>query len=399
MAKLVVHQDKIDDVQAFIKICPFGAMVEKDGKVELTAACRMCRLCVKKGPKGAMEYVEDEKKPTVDKSKWRGIAVYVDHVEGRIHPVTYELLGKARELAEKISQPVYALFLGSEITKEAEELQHYGVDKVFVCDKEELKDFKIETYATAFAHFVDMVHPAAILVGATPVGRQLAPRCAARFRTGLTADCTVLDIHENSDLVQIRPAFGGNIMAEILTPNHRPQMATVRYKVMDAPKRSPEKSGVIETFDVPTEELGSHVEVLRVTKKEKEKSIEMADVLVVAGRGLKKKEDVALLQELADELGGEVACTRPMVENGWFDAKHQIGLSGRTVRPKLIITCGVSGAIQFVAGMNNSDTIVAINTDPKASIFKTANYAIVGDLYEVIPKLLSDIREGKGENA
>ena len=136
-----------------------------------------------------------------------------------------------------------------------------------------------------------------------------------------------------------------------------------------------------------------------MTKKEKEKSIEMADVLVVAGRGLKKKEDIALLQELADELGGEVACTRPMVESGWFDAKHQIGLSGRTVRPKLIITCGVSGAIQFVAGMNNSDTIVAINTDPKASIFKTANYAIVGDLYEVIPKLLSDIREGKGENA
>ena len=399
MAKLVVHQDKIDDVQAFIKICPFGAMVEKDGKVELTAACRMCRLCVKKGPKGAMEYVEDEKKPTVDKSKWRGIAVYVDHVEGRIHPVTYELLGKARELAEKISQPVYALFLGSEITKEAEELQHYGVDKVFVCDKEELKDFKIETYATAFEHFVKMVHPAAILVGATPVGRQLAPRCAARFRTGLTADRTVLDIHENSDLVQIRPAFGGNIMAEILTPNHRPQMATVRYKVMDAPKRSSDKSGEIVTFDVPTEELGSHVDVLRVTKKEKEKSIEMADVLVVAGRGLKKKEDIALLQELADELGGEVACTRPMVESGWFDAKHQIGLSGRTVRPKLIITCGVSGAIQFVAGMNNSDTIVAINTDPKASIFKTANYAIVGDLYEVIPKLLSDIREGKGENA
>ena len=209
----------------------------------------------------------------------------------------------------------------------------------------------------------------------------------------------MLDIHENSDLVQIRPAFGGNIMAEILTPNHRPQMATVRYKVMDAPKRSSDKSGEIVTFDVPTEELGSHVDVLRVTKKEKEKSIEMADVLVVAGRGLKKKEDIALLQELADELGGEVACTRPMVENGWFDAKHQIGLSGRTVRPKLIITCGVSGAIQFVAGMNNSDTIVAINTDPKASIFKTANYAIVGDLYEVIPKLLSDIREGKGENA
>ena len=399
MAKLIVHQDKIDDVQSFIKICPFGAMVENDGKVELTAACRMCRLCVKKGPKGAMEYVEDEKKPTVDKSKWRGIAVYGDHVEGRIHPVTYELLGKARELAEKISQPVYALFLGSEITKEAEELLHYGADKVFVCDKDELKDFKIETYAKAFEHFVNDVPPAAILAPATPVGRQLAPRVAARFRTGLTADCTVLDIHASSDLVQIRPAFGGNIMAEILTPNHRPQMATVRYKVMDAPKRTSDAHGEVVPFDVPTEELGSHVDVLRVTKKAKEQSIETADVLVVAGRGIKKKEDIGLLRELADLLGGQVACTRPLVENGWFDAKHQIGLSGRTVRPKLIITCGVSGAIQFVAGMNHSENIVAINQDAKAAIFKTANYTIVGDLYEVVPRLISDIREGKGDIA
>ena len=399
MAKLIVHQDKIDDVQSFIKICPFGAMVETDGKVELTAACRMCRLCVKKGPKGAMEYVEEESRPTVDKGQWRGIAVYVDHVEGRIHPVTYELLGKARELADKISQPVYALFLGSEITQEAEELLHYGADKIFVCDAEELKDFKIETYAKAFEHFVKDVQPTAILVGATPVGRQLAPRVAARFRTGLTADCTVLDIHENSDLVQIRPAFGGNIMAEILTPNHRPQMATVRYKVMDAPKRTSDAHGEIVPFRVPTEELGSHVDVLRVTKKEKETSIEMADVLVVAGRGVKKKEDIAMLEALADALGGEVACTRPLGENGWFDAKHQIGLSGRTVRPKLIITCGVSGAIQFVAGMNHAENIVAINKDPKAAIFKTANYTIVGDLYAVVPRLIDDIRAGKGETA
>jgi len=398
MPKLIVHQDKITDMQAMIKICPFGAMSEVDGKLEISAACRMCKLCVKKGQPGACEYVEDEVKETVDKSKWNGIVVYVDHVDGRIHPVTYELLGKAKELAQKptTKQPVYAVFIGSGIKDKAEEVLHYGADKVFVCDQPELKEFTNETYARAFEEFVNKVHPCAILVGATPVGRQLAPRVAARFQTGLTADCTILDMHENTDLVQIRPAFGGNIMAEILTPNNRPQMCTVRYKIMEAPQRSAEVSGTIEEFSVPAKELVSGTQVLGITKKPKEKSIENADVLVVAGRGVKKKEDLDLIRQLADALGGEIACSRPLVEGSWLDAKHQIGLSGRTVRPKLIITCGVSGAIQFVAGMNNSDNIFAINTDPKASIFKVANYAVVGDLYEVIPKLIEKVKAGEG---
>lgn len=395
MGKLIVHQDKITDIQALISICPFGAMEEKNGKVEISAACRMCRLCVKKGPKGAMEFVEDAPAAAVDKSQWKGIAVYVDHVEGKIHPVTYELLGKARELAAKINHPVYAIFMGKDIRGEAHELLHYGADKVFICDKPELECFKVETYTAVFETFIQQVKPCAILVGATPVGRQLAPRVAARFKTGLTADCTVLDMHENTDLVQIRPAFGGNIMAEILTPNTRPQLATVRYKVMDAPQRTKEAHGEIAALEVPAEKLANRVEVLGITKKPKEKSIENADVLVVAGRGLKKKSDLSMLQDLADLLGGELACTRPLVEAGWLDAKHQIGLSGRTVRPKLIITCGVSGAIQFVAGMNNAENILAINSDAKASIFKVANYAIVGDLYEIVPQLTEKIKGGE----
>ena len=394
MGKLVVHQDKIQDIKALMAICPFGAMTEKDGQMEISAACRLCKLCVKKG-NGAMEFVEDEAKPQIDKSKWQGIAVYIDHVDGRIHPVSYELLGKARELADKIHQQVYALFMGHDIHAGAEELRHYGVDKVFVCDMEALGEFNMESYAKVFEHFIKQVKPAAILVGATPVGRQLAPRVAARFHTGLTADCTVLDIHENSDLVQIRPAFGGNIMAEILTPNTRPQMATVRYKIMDAPERSEEAHGVIETLSVPEAELCSRIAVLGITKKPKEKSIEHADVLVVAGRGIKKKEDLDLVYKLAEALGGDFACTRPLIEAGWMDAKRQIGLSGRTVRPKLIITCGVSGAIQFVAGMEHSEEIFAINSDPKASIFKVANYAVVGDLYEIIPQLIDEIQQGR----
>ncbi len=393
MGKLVVHQDKIKDIQEFIKICPFGAMEEKDGKLEINAACKLCKLCVRKGG-GAMEFVEEDEGPKVNKAEWRGITVYVDHVKGRIHPVTLELIGKAKELAAKINHPVYALFIGDNIKDKAEELRHYGVDKVFVAEDKALESFNIQAYTNVFARFVNKVKPTAILVGATPVGRQLAPRVAARFKTGLTADCTILDMRENTDLVQIRPAFGGNIMAEILTTRTRPQMATVRYKIMDAPERSDAASGEIETLDVPAEDLKTSIEVLSVTPKEKEKSIENADVLVVAGRGVKKKEDLSMLRELADALGGELACTRPLVEGGWLDAKHQIGLSGRTVRPKLLITCGVSGAIQFVAGMDHSDLIFAINSDPKASIFKVANYAVVGDIYEIVPALTERIKKG-----
>ena len=222
MPKLVIHQEKVEDPQVLVDICPFGAMEEKDGKLSINAACKMCKLCVKKGPAGAVEYVEDEKKEEIDKSQWNGIAVYVDHVDGEIHPVTYELIGKARELASKIDHPVYALFMGNNISDKAEELLHYGVDKVFVYDFPELARFKIESYTSVFEDFIKKHQPCAILTGATTVGRQLAPRVAARMKTGLTADCTILEMDENTDLSQIRPAFGGNIMAHILTPNNRP---------------------------------------------------------------------------------------------------------------------------------------------------------------------------------
>ena len=397
MAKIVIHQDKIPDPEAFIKICPFNALEIKDGKVEINAACKMCKMCVRKGPEGAAEFVEDAKKPTVDKSQWNGICVYVDHVDGNIHPVTYELIGKARELAATIHHPVYALFLGSDIGGKAHELLHYGVDKVFVYDNPELARFRIEAYTTAFVDFINKIKPTAILVGATTVGRQLAPRVAARMHTGLTADTTVLKMKESTDLVQIRPAFGGNIMAQIVTPNNRPQMATVRYKVMNAPERNAEESGEIVacTCDKP---LTCRETVIDVVAKKAEKTIETADVLVVAGRGVKKQDDLAMLQKLADLLGGQLASTRPLVECGWMDLKKQIGLSGRTVRPKLIITCGVHGAIRFVAGMDHSDLIVSINKDPKAPIFGVANYGLVGDLYDIVPQLIEKI-EKNGKDA
>ncbi|WFR59283.1 FAD-binding protein [Anaerocolumna sp. AGMB13025] len=395
MAKLVINQSKVGNIQEVINICPFGAMEEKNGELLINAACKMCKLCVKKGPAGAIEYVEEEK-AVIDKENWKGIAVYVDHIDGVIHPVTYELIGKAKELAGKINHPVYAVMMGSNITKEAQELLHYKVDKVFVYDQEKLARFIMEPYTAVFEDFVNRMKPTAILMGATPVGRQLAPRLAARLKTGLTADCTILDITEETDLVQIRPAFGGNIMAQILTPNHRPQMATVRYKVMDAPKRNEAEAGEIVECSIDTDKLTSKVEVLDIIAKEKEQFIEASEVLVVAGRGIKKEEDLQMIQELADLLGGQVACTRPVMEAGWLEAKRQVGLSGRTVRPKLIITCGVSGSVQFAAGMNNSEHIIAINKDENAPIFKTAHYGLVGDLYEIIPNLINQIKLSKG---
>lgn len=397
MAELVVHQEKVTKEVAdeLIKICPFNAIKYEDGEIEIDAACKMCKICVKKGPKGVIEYVKEET-PRINKSIWKGITVYVDHIKGRIHPVTFELIGKAKELASKVNYPVYCIFIGYQILDSAEELLHYGVDGVFIYDYKELEHFRIEPYTAVFEDFINNIKPSIILVGATPIGRSLAPRVAARFKTGLTADCTSLDIKKNSDLVQIRPAFGGNIMAQIMTPNSRPQLATVRYKVMNAPEREEKAFNKITVCSMDVKKFKSDIEVLKVTQKEQEENIEEAEIIVVAGRAIKTQQDMSLAYELAEVLGGNFAGTRPLIEAGWIDPRRQIGLSGRTVKPKLIITLGVSGAVQFTAGMKSADYIFAINKDPKAAIFSVAHYGIIGDIYEIIPKLLKKIKDAKG---
>lgn len=398
MSKIIVHSEKASNPEELIKLCPFGAIEYVNNKLDINAACKMCRICVKKGPEGIFEFVE-EKVESVDKSKWRGIAVYVDHVDGEIHPVTLELIGKAREMAAKINHPVYCIFAGYNIKHKAEELLSYGVDEVFVYDYKELKHFRIEPYAAALENFINKVKPTIVLVGGTTIGRSLAPRIAARFRTGLTADCTILDVQENTDLDQIRPAFGGNIMAHIHTPNHRPQFATVRYKIFSAPEKCSSVEGKITLCSMEEEKLNSNIKVIDVKEKEKVEGIEDAEAIIAVGRGLKKKEDLDMVYKLAELIGAKVACTRPLIESGWIDPRRQIGLSGRTVKPKLIITCGISGAIQFVAGMNNSSCIIAVNQDENASIFNVAHYGIVGDIYDVIPSLIEKLgtQDGKEE--
>lgn len=394
MAKIIIHQEKAVDIKKLTELCPFGAIECENDKLAINAACRMCRICCKKGG-GVFEFIEDDEVVKVDKSQWQGIAVVAELVGDSVHPVSMELIGKARELADKTKQKVFALVIGCNTKKAVDELSYCGADEIFVYDQIELEHFRIEPYCAVLEDFINNVHPSTILVGGTPVGRSLAPRAAARFRTGLTADCTVLDVQENTDLDQIRPAYGGNIMAHIRTPNHRPQFATVRYKIFPMPEKCSQPSKITACKLAP-EKLLSDIEFLNMHRKQSERGIEDAEVIVVAGRGLKKPEDIDMIRELASLLGGELGSTRAMVEAGLIDAKRQIGLSGRTVKPKLIITCAVSGAVQFAAGMNGSELIIAINSDPEAPIFNIAHIGIVGDVYEIVPDLISRIKNGKG---
>ena len=395
MAELRIHQEQLDEdsIRQLIDICPFGAISCRDGKVEIDSGCRMCRLCVKKGPGGAVEYMETQE-PGINKDEWRAVAVYVEYNGKAVHPVTFELIGKARELAAVTGHPVYALFMGSRVGEKAEELLAYGVDQVFVYDRKELEHFSVLTYANVFADFITRIRPSSILVGATNAGRSLAPRVAARFRTGLTADCTVLEMKENTDLVQIRPAFGGNIMAQIVTPKNRPQFCTVRYKIFSAPPVTKDPSGTIRTMEVTDGMIDRRIRVEEIIHKPKEIDISEAEVIVAVGRGVKSQADLELIRELAAALDAQLACTRPLIECGWFDARRQIGLSGRTVKPKLIITIGISGSVQFAAGMRGAECIIAINTDRKAPVFDIANIGLVGDWYEILPRLLKTVKEG-----
>ena len=397
MGKLIINQKMVtaENAEKLVSLCPFGAISYNGSHLDISSACKMCKMCVKKGD-GVIEYAE-EVKASVDTSLWRGICVYVDHCGGKIHRVTYELCGKARELAKVTGHPVYALVIGSAPGDGLNKLLHYGFDKIFVYDDPAFKDFKIEPYTAAFCDFIQKVKPSSVMVGATNLGRQLAPRVAARCRAGLTADCTVLEMKENTDLVQIRPAFGGNIMAQIISPDTRPQFCTVRYKVFAEPKPFDTPSGEIVNMPVSADMLLSGIEVLSTVNKPKDIDISESDVIVAVGRGAMSEAMRKYAHELAELLGGVVACTRPLAESNIFDAKRQIGLSGRTVNAKFIICLGISGAVQFAAGMKSSDCIVAVNTDRTAPIFDVAHYAIVGDVNEIVPALIKKIKEAKSD--
>ncbi|SEF85532.1 electron transfer flavoprotein alpha subunit apoprotein [Caloramator fervidus] len=323
--------------------------------------------------------------------------VIAEQRDGNLQKVSLELLGKGKELANKLGTNLVAVLAGYEIEKLAKTLIRYGADEVLVLDHILLKNYTTDGYTKAIEKVVKCKNPEIILIGATNIGRDLGPRLAARLKTGLTADCTGLDIDENSkNLLMTRPAFGGNLMATIECPNHRPQMATVRPGVFPLPCPDEKREGKIQKIEVDLKEKDIRTVVEKIVKSLEDKvDITEAKVIVSGGRGLGSKEGFELLKELASLLGGVVGASRAAVDSGWIGKDHQVGQTGKTVRPKLYIACGISGAIQHLAGMQDSEYIIAINKDENAPIMSIADLAIVGDLYKVIPELINEIKAYK----
>lgn len=322
--------------------------------------------------------------------------VFVEQEEGKAHPVSWELLGKARELAEALSGEVEALVLGQGVELIAKEAITYGAERVYMIDDPVLEYYRNETYAHGVIKLCEKYRPEILLLGATTMGRDLAGSIATALETGLTADVTGLEIDpETKNLIMTRPAFGGNIMASILCPDHRPQMSTVRPRTFPLPEKDESRQGEIVREDLGLSENEVKVKRVGFIPKGKTVNLEYADVVVSGGRGLGGPEGFKLLRELAELLDGEVGASRAVVDAGWIEYEHQVGQTGKTVRPRVYIACGISGAIQHRVGMQNSDLIIAVNTDPEAPIFRIADLGIVGDLYEVLPELIEAIKKEK----
>ncbi len=319
------------------------------------------------------------------------IWVFAEQNEGDIHPVTYELLGKGRELAEKLDADLCAVLMTPEET-DTEELIYRGADKVYITVDPIFDSPTESVFKNNLIDLAEKEDPEIILMGATNFGRSLAPRVAAALKTGLTADCTGLEATDDGEFVQIRPAFTGNVLAHICTSS-TPKMSTVRYGEFDKAERDPERTGEVVRVDAKTEE-DEEIEILEKSA-EQEINLEGAQVVVSGGRGLKDANDFEIIENCADLFKGEVGSSRPLVDEGWIDREHQVGYSGKRVRPEAYFACGISGASQHLAGIKDSDIIIAINSDPSAPIFNVADYGIVGDLYDVIPKLIEEVKKRK----
>lgn len=331
----------------------------------------------------------------MDIQDYKGVMVYAQQVDGRLSSVSYELVGEGARLARELGCPVTVVLLGQGLSGLAQRLLDCGADSVAVVDDPALAAYRPGPYTAALCRVIEAKKPDIMLCGATAIGRDLAPRVSARLRTGLTADCTALAIDpETKGLRMTRPAFGGNIMATILCPQHRPQMATVRPGVMKRLERKAGAAGEVEHFPVEGLAQAVDVEILDVVQKTASRiDIQAARVLVSGGRGMGGPENFALLEALAGALGGTVASSRACVDAGWVEKDRQVGQTGQTVRPNLYIACGISGAIQHIAGMEESDVIIAINKDPGAPIFEVADYGVVGDALEIVPLLTEQVRQ------
>ncbi|MGY5863690.1 MAG: electron transfer flavoprotein subunit alpha [Candidatus Thorarchaeota archaeon] len=381
------------------KVCNFGA-IEKDGeKVKFDMdKCVLCGSCEEVCKDNAIKI----ERKTIDKeaiAEYKDVWVWCETNEGRLRGVCLELVTKGRDLADKLGENVIAVLIGHEIESQAETLIHHGADKVFVVDEKIFEHYTTDAYTIALNTLIAPHKPAIVLYGATSNGRDLAPRIAARMALGLTADCTGLDIDDERQLIQTRPAFGGNIMAEIISPYTRPQMATVRPNVFKPDEPDTSRAGEIEKVEMTISPVQVRTKVLESVNEVVEgmKSVEEADVIVCSGRGIKDPSNLELPKQLAELLDAAVGGSRPIVDLGWLPPSQQVGQSGRTVCPKLYIALGISGAIQHLAGMSSADIIVAINKDPDAPIFEIADYGIVGDIFTVLPEVIEAVKKVQAE--
>ncbi len=382
------------------KACPFGAIVvESDTKkAKVLENCTLCGSCVNACKYGAL-VIERKAVSEEDLMKYKGVFIWGEWEKRgdqskQIKNVVFELLGKGRDLAEKLNEELAVVLIGDKIEHLAEELFYYGADRVYICENELLDHYTTDGFTTAMSAVITAKKPSIVLYGATPNGRDFAPRVAARLVLGLTADCTGLDINEKGQLMQTRPAFGGNIMATILSPYTRPQMSTVRPNVFTKPKKDENRKGKIEKFEVKIQKQSIRTKVLEdVELEEAEENIEEAPILVSIGRGIGSKENLSLAKDLTSSIGGTLSGSRALVDLGWLPQPKQVGQSGKTVAPSLYIALGISGAIQHLVGMQTSDTIISVNSDPEAPIFKTSDLGIVGDIFEIVPELIKIIEK------
>ena len=398
---VVVIKDMCNGCEECLDSCPYDAIEMVDGLAFINEACTLCMACLESCPVEAI--ISEEKDivlPDLDKESFSGVWIFAEQRQGKASTVVMELLGAGRKLADDLGEKLTAVLLGHDMEPTARDLVHYGADEVIYVDNPLLANFNDGPYASVLSDLIKERKPSIVLAGATFMGRSFIPMVASMVDTGLTADCTALAVDpETRDLLQTRPAFGGNIMATIICPRHRPQMATVRHKVLPPAVKDPHHKGEVHIIrDVDGSRMDQRTEVIEVVEEIMDTvNLAEADIIVSGGRGLGSPEGFRIIEELALELGGAVGASRAVVDAGWVPYSHQVGQTGKTVQPKLYIACGISGAVQHLAGMQSSDVIVAINKDPDAPIFDVANYGLVGDLFEIVPQVTRSIKSRRAE--